>query len=166
MFESNKIIPQNLFVTKFKHKVNFLDYGSLCKLIKLNITTKDGAINMNEEEEPPHFISHFHELFGTTTKGSQMFRRILKYDNPVTPTYDIEVWKIKLNTNEICQGEVVNAYKLLQNKYLPRQLLDFKARLILGKTQFNYSLSKWVTENISPYCQTCIEKGIHVHADM
>ena len=91
MFESNTIIPQNLFVTKFKHKVNFLDYGSLCKLIKLNITTKDGAINMNEEEEPPHFKSHFHELFGTTTKGSQMFRRILKYDTPETPTYDIEV---------------------------------------------------------------------------
>ena len=48
---------------------------------------------MNDEEEPPHFKSHFYELFGKTTKGSQVFRKILKYDNPETPAYDTEVWK-------------------------------------------------------------------------
>ena len=72
----------------------------------------------------------------------------------------------KLHTSEICQGEVRNAYKSIQNKYLPRQLLDFKARLVLGKTQFNHSLSKWTSDNISPYCGSCMEKGIHVYADM
>ena len=149
MFENNKIIPQDLFVTKFKQEINFLDYDRLCKSIKLNIITVDGPINMNKEEEPPHFKSYFHEYFGTTTKGSQLFRRILKYDNPDTPIYNIEVWRKKLNTDEICQGEVRNAYKLLQNKYLPRQLLDFKARIVMGKTQFNYTLSKWTKENIS-----------------
>ena len=166
MFENNKIIPKDLFVTKFKQEINFLDYDRLCKSIKLNITTVDGPINMNKEEEPPHFKSYFHEHFGTTTKGSQLFRRILQYDKPDTPIYNIEVWRKKLNTDEICQGEVRNAYKLLQNKYLPRQLLDFKARIVMGKTQFNYTLSKWTKENISPYCQTCITRGINAHADM
>ena len=58
-----------------------------------NIINEDRVIDMNKEEEPPYFKSHFHELFGNTTKGSQVFRKILKYDNPEPPTYDTEVWK-------------------------------------------------------------------------
>ena len=120
---------------------------------------------MNDGENPPHFKSHFHELFGKNTKGSQTFRKILKYDALNNPTYDTKSWCKKLKTSEICRGER-NANKAIQNKYLPRQLLDFKAPIILGKTQFNHSLAQWTAENISPYCVWCMEKGDHVYANL
>ena len=46
-----------------------------------------------------------------------------------------------------------------QNKYLPRSLLDFKARLILGKTQFNNSMAHWIGENKSQNCIWCAKNG-------
>ena len=46
LFESNKIITQGSFVTKFKYHVNFLNYASLRKIIKQNITTEDGVIDI------------------------------------------------------------------------------------------------------------------------
>ena len=85
----------------------------LLKQLKI-IQTDEGKIDMNDGENPPHFKSHFHELFGKSTKGSQTFRKILKYDAPNNPTYDTNSWCKKPNTSEICPGEIRNAYKATQ----------------------------------------------------
>jgi hypothetical protein len=166
LFENNNFINKDTFETKYGCKINFLNYAKLRNLVKKLITTDEGEKDINEVEEPPYFKSHFYELFGRTTKGSQIFRKILKYDIHETPIYDTGKWSKKLNTSEICQGEIRNAYKSIQNKYLPRQVLDFKARLVFGKTQFDHSLAQWTQENISPICITCLDKGIIANADM
>ena len=75
------------------------------------------------------------------------------------------MWGEKLKTKNVCQGEIRNAYKGFQNKYLPRSLLDFKARLILGKTQFNNSLAHWVGENKSQNCIWCVRHGDYAPSD-
>ena len=38
-------------------------------------------------------------------------------------------------------------------------ILDFKARLILGKTQSNSQLAHWTNENISQACFMCQQRG-------
>ena len=92
LFEDNKIITQDIFELKFNCPINFLNYASLTKAIKTIIKTDEGKIDMNDGENPPHFKSHFHELFGKNTKGSQTFRKILKYDAPNNPIYDTNIW--------------------------------------------------------------------------
>ena len=52
----------------------------------------------------------------------------------------------------------------MQTKEFSRQLLDFKARILLRKTQFPNQLNKWLPE-VSPYCKACMDKGDHQIAD-
>ena len=54
----------------------------------------------------------------------------------------------------------------MQTKIFPRQLLDFKARLLLGKTQFGKTLAKWTNENISQGCKVCLSKGDFQYDDL
>ena len=53
----------------------------------------------------------FKNYLGKNTKGSQIFRKILKYDTSNNLTYDTDRWCKKLKTSEICPGEIRNAYK-------------------------------------------------------
>ena len=53
----------------------------------------------------------------------------------------------------------------MQSKQFSRQLLDFKARLLLRKTQFPNQIAKWSPE-VSPYCKACTDKGDHQIADL
>ena len=55
-------------------------------------------------------------------------------------------------------------YQSMQTKEFSRQILDFKARLLLRKTQFPNMLHKWKPE-VSQYCQACLDKGDHQIAD-
>ena len=58
------------------------------------------------------------------------------------PNFDSKKWEKLLKIN-LCQGDKLEALKVIQNKYLPRDILDFKARIILGKTQFNDEIAHW-----------------------
>ena len=65
-----------------------------------------------------------------------------------------ETLKIKL-----CKGKEREILKSIQNTYLPRYILDFKARLILGKTQANSQLAHWTNEYTSQACFMCQYNG-------
>ena len=56
-------------------------------------------------------------------------------------------------------------YQMMQSKLFLRQLLDFKARLMLRKTQFPNTIAKWSPE-VSPNCIACTERGDHQIADL
>ena len=79
-------------------------------------------------------------LFLKKKKGSNIFRHILNYGTPVKVNYNINRWKKKLRTNNICESESISGYRGIKTKIFPRQLLDFKARPLLGKTQFGKTL--------------------------
>ena len=85
LFENNKLITQGAFEQKFNCQTNYLSYANLTKVIRKQILTEDRKKDMNDGETPPHFNSNFHEIFGTNTKGSQTYRKILKYDEPENP---------------------------------------------------------------------------------
>ena len=59
----------------------------------------------------------------------------------------------------VCKGKEKEILKSIQNLYIPRHILDFKARLILGKTQSNSQLAHWTNENISQACFMCQQRG-------
>ena len=55
-------------------------------------------------------------------------------------------------------------YQSMQTKEFSRQILDFKARLLLRKTQFPNMIHKWNPE-VSQYCLACLDKGDQQSAD-
>ena len=54
---------------------------------------------------------------------------------------------------------------MMQCKLFSRQLLDFKARLMLRKTQFPNTIAKWSAE-VSPNCKACTVRGDFQVADL
>ena len=126
LFHNNQIITKEIFEQKFNCQINFLDYANLSRALNKATQNNQEKMNMNVEETLPHFKFKFNELFQPGSKGSQIYRKILKNYKPETPIYDTEIWGKKLKTNKICQGEIRNAYIGLQNKYLPRPLWTLK----------------------------------------
>ena len=60
---------------------------------------------------------------------------------------------------KLCQGDILEAYKYIQNKCFPGQILDCKARLIYGKTKFNAQIAHWWDEYVSQNCVMCTFHG-------
>ena len=113
-----------------------------------------------------HWIFTMCNLFLKNKKGSQIFRHVLNYGTPVMVNYDIDRWKKKSRTNNICESEIINGYRGMQTKIFSRQLLDFKSWLSLGKTQFAKTLAKCTHENISQGCKVCLSKGDFQYDDL
>ena len=58
------------------------------------------------------------------------------------PKYNAKKWE-QIPGVQICDGDVLEAYKSIQNKFLHKQILDYKAKLIFGKTWINCQLAHW-----------------------
>ena len=71
-----------------------------------------------------------------------------------------------MGTNHICEKEIQAGYRNMQTKYFPKQLLDFKARLLLGKTQFGKALAKWSLQGVSQGCKICHRHGNFYYDDL
>ena len=54
----------------------------------------------------------------------------------------------------------------MQTRLFPKQLLDFKARLLLGKTQFGKTLAKWSSQEVSQGCKVCLRQGHFEYDDL
>ena len=59
----------------------------------------------------------------------------------------------------ICEYEIQAGYMNKQTKIFLRQLLDFRTRLLMGKTHFGKTLAKWSHDNISQGCKVCLKQG-------
>ena len=99
LFHNNQIITKENFEQKFNCQINFLDYANLSRALNKATQNNQEKMNMNVEETPPHFKFKFNELFQPGSKGSQIYRKILKKDKPEIPIYNTEIWGKKLKTN-------------------------------------------------------------------
>ena len=54
----------------------------------------------------------------------------------------------------------------MQTKCFPRQIIDFKIRLLLGKTQFGKTLAKWSPLNVSQGCKVCLRQCHFYYDDL
>ena len=140
-------------------KINFLNYVNLKQILNKSLLLSDGLNrDLNEIEKPEYFCKRLYELFDHKYKGSQRFRKIFKYNNYTPPQFDSEKWE-KILKIKFCKGKEKEILKSIQNTHIPRYILDFKARLILGKTQANSQLAFWTTEYTSQACYMCQNKG-------
>ena len=76
----------------------------------------------------------------------------------MSPQFDSEKWE-KILKVKLCKGNEFKVLKSIHNIHLPRYILDFKARIILGKTQFNSQLAHWTNEYTSQACYMCQLNG-------
>ena len=83
-----------------------------------NFILKNGVIkDAKEAEMQLHFKFKFLDIFESKNKGSKIFRKILYYDNHSPPIYNKTLGNI-LGV-KLYEGDVLEAYKSFQNKYLP-----------------------------------------------
>ena len=144
---------------KFNIKVNFLDYVNLKQILTKVFCKKMAKIEIWVMLKNQNiFCKRLYELFDPKHKGSQRFRKILKYNEYIPPSFDSEKWE-KILKVKFCEGKGKETLKSIQNKHIPRYILDFKARLILGKTQSQSQLAYWTTEYTSQACFMCQNKG-------
>ena len=161
----HQLVDDNRFLDKTKLeevlglKMNFLDYVNLKQIINKNIILSNGNIkDLSNIEMPEYFCKKLYELFDPKHKGSQRFRKVFKYDNYLPPNFESEKWE-KILKVKFCKGKEKEILKSIQNTYLPRYILDFKARLILGKTQSNSQLVHWANKYTSQACFMCQSRG-------
>ena len=106
-----------------------------------------------------HWVNTLTGLFGKAKKGSKTFRKVLGSGSPVKIDFNINKWIKLLRTNRICESEIQAGYRNMQTRLFPRQLLDLKIRLLLGKTQFGKTLAKWSSQQVSQGCKVCLRQG-------
>ena len=151
--------------TDHECQMNPLHYKGLKKVITDFIDMEGPKTVVFEREMTIPKTSTMTELFAKTNKGSKIFRSVIKSNSKIKIDYMVEKWQTRFDTKKICQSEAQNCYRGFQTKAFPRNMLDFKARLILGKSQFGKSLSKWDQE-VSPFCIYCTKKGTPSDATM
>ena len=113
-----------------------------------------------------HWVNTLTGLFNKTRKGSKTFRKVLGSKSLVKIDFNREKWIKLLRTNRICESEIQAGYRNMQTRLFPRQLLDLKIRLLLGKTQFGKTLAKWSSQEVSQGCKVCLRQGHFEYDDL
>ena len=113
-----------------------------------------------------HWMNTLTSLFIKTNKGSKFVRKIFNYKSKVRINYNKDRWTNMLKTNIICESEIIAGYRNMQTRYFPKQLLDFKTRLLMGKTQFGKTLAKWSPLNVSQGCKVYLRQGNFYYDDL
>merc|ERR1712055_886428 len=164
LFISNKFVTKSEFGARFT-PINFIYYLKLKKeVLQYCINNKGFKIEIVEQETLPYVSSTLTELIQVNQKGSKRFRDVLTINGKKEIKLSKESWKKTLNTTRMCESEIRMGYQSMQTKEFSRQILDFKARLLLRKTQFPNMIHKWKSE-VSQYCQACLDKGDQQIAD-
>ena len=74
-----------------------------------------------------------------------------------------ESWQAKLSDQNITENDIKQSLISLHSPLLPRDIVDYKTRLVLHKTQFRLMINKH-KEEVEPWCQNCIrEEGVRVN---
>ena len=96
-------------------------------------------------------------------KGSSNIRKVFWIGQYKPIRYDMNKFKSKIHQAELSINQVRNCFKLLQNKYLCNDYLDYKSRAIHGKTQFNNCWANY--KAVSKWCAHCKSMGITTTED-
>ena len=137
LFNETTFLTLDELNQKYGIKLNFLNYISLKKTVEVNLVNVEGnRLSLSMIPKDNHWVNTLTGLFNKTKKGSKTFRKILGSKYLVKIDYNRDKWIKLLRTNCICESEIQAVYRNMQTRFFPRQLLDLKIRLLLGKTQF------------------------------
>ena len=160
LFNETTFLPHDELNQKYGLKMNFLNYMSLKKTLESNLVDLEGnRLSLCRISKDEHWVNTLTGLFNKTKKGSKSFRKILGSKTLVKIDYNLDRWVKLLGTNQICVSEIQAGYRNMQTRYFPKQLLDFKIRLLLSKTQFGRTQAKWSTQGVPQGCKVCQRQG-------
>jgi hypothetical protein len=111
-----------------------------------------------QEPLPDYLIGNIPEYFDSIKKGSNKFRKIISKSNNFKSMVDIGHWQTKLDTDIVSARQIKNCFKGLVSKFIPNDCLDYKARAIHGKTQWNSNLVH-TGRSLNKWCSRCLERG-------
>ena len=140
--------------------IHTLNYTSLKNHIKSNIgpNKRYEGVPIPNKKVPKHIKQTLPEFINSATKGSKPYRKILLRSLPPTGNINLAVrWKKRLNSDTIDEPLIKHALRLIYNRWIPHKYGDLKARIILGKTQFNSQLAHYKANERDKFCDHCRE---------
>ena len=150
--------------------LNFLSHERLRKDVASNIglNRKYNALPKKLElvypgAKPFYLVGTIPEYFRKIKQGSNKFREIIKRKHPTRDITNVPRFFAKLGA-EPSKNQITLAFKNCHSKIIPKNDIDYKLRAILGKTQFNASLTKWNIAVIDANCFRCGQREDFKHA--
>ena len=135
-----------------------LHYSNLMFHIKSNIgpNKRLDAIVIPNKNVPRHIQQSLPELITSAKHGSKPYRKILLRSLPPISNCNLATrWNARLNTNSVDENLVKHGLKLIYNRWIPHKYGDSKARIMLGKTQFNNQLAHHKRNERDKFCDHC-----------
>ena len=109
LLNDNIFVPIDIFNAKYGTKINTLIHRSLKNIMESNLQTKEGTrLDTSEQKVDSHWIFTMSSLFLKNEKGSKIFEHVLNNGTHVKVIYNIDRWKKKLRTNNICESEIIS----------------------------------------------------------
>ena len=164
VYESLKFITKEKLETKFNLKMCNLRYHSFKNHITRHIGHNKKYSAIAKEVKPRRFTSStVEELMEKNVKGSGVYRKELARGRKMKNFLNPESWQAKLSDQNITENDIKQSLISLHSPLLPRDIVDYKTRLVLHKTQFRLMINKH-KEEVEPWCQNCIrEEGVRVN---
>ncbi len=127
-------------------------------------TPKKVVVKYNPNKPiPGNLIDNVKDYLESFQKGSSNIRKVFWIGQYKPIKFDMNKFKNKIRQDALSINQVRHCLKLLQSKYLCNDYLDYKARAIHGKTQFNNCLSNY--KAVSRWCTHCKTMGITTTED-
>ena len=96
-----------------------------------------------KEVKPRRFTSStVEELMEKNVKGSGVYRKELARGRKMKNFLNPESWQAKLSDPNITENDIKQSLISLHSPLLPRDIVDYKTRLVLHKTQFRLMINK------------------------
>ena len=147
-------------------------YKALLRVLKgligkgktFDATPKKVVVKCNPDKPiPGNLIDNIKDYLESFQKGSSNIRKAFTIGQYKPIRYDMNKFKSKIHKAELSINQVRNCFKGLQSKFICNDYLDYKARAIHGKTQFNNCLANY--KAVSKWCAHCKTMGITTTED-
>ena len=110
-----------------------------------------------------HTVSTVEEMMLKNVKGSGVYRKELARGRRITNFCNPESWKAQLKDPDITKDDIKQSLISLHSPLLPNDIIDYKTRVVLHKTQFRLMINKYKKE-VEPWCQICLrDDGIKIN---
>ena len=97
-----------------------------------------------------HTVSTVEELMEKNVKGSGVYRKELARGRKTKKFLNPESWQAQLSDPDITESDIKQSLISLHSPLLPKDIVDYKTRLALHKTQFRLMINKH-KEEVEPW---------------
>ena len=135
-----------------------LHFTSLKFHIKSNIgpNKRLQGIPIPNKNIPKYVHQSLPQCVKSAKNGSKAYRKILRREiAPISKCNLSKRWNKRLSINTISESLIKHSLKLIYNKCIPHKYGDLKARITLGKTQFNNQLAHHKGHERDKFCDHC-----------